>query len=198
MLAAMYHKGDHGEYCHALKRESRFILGLSCIFPEKEQQIQQYVTIATGTRLSAQNIFFFVGKNFLFHVTMTKKVADRGFLAFWPFESERKFRRKRKNAAKNLKFDKNWVLPSQTPWNIRMHRHHTSYYAGHRFPTINTDRFVIHRCEFSLFLNQTVLFICFITNLLPMQKLSLFRTLRNYSFIASTIASVKRHRVYES
>ncbi len=29
MLAAAYYKGDRGEYCHTLKWESRFILGLN-------------------------------------------------------------------------------------------------------------------------------------------------------------------------
>ncbi len=45
------------------------------------------------------------------------------------------------------------------PWNVRMY-HHTSYYADHRFPIINTNHFVIHCCEFYLFLNRTVLFQC--------------------------------------
>ncbi len=39
---------------------------------------------------------------------MMKKVADQGFLTFWPFENEQKLRRKRKNAAKNQKFGKRW------------------------------------------------------------------------------------------
>ncbi len=56
-------------------------------------------------RVSVPKIgFFFVGKNLLLHVVMMKKVAHRGFLAFWPYEQ--KFRRKRKNTAKNLKFGK--------------------------------------------------------------------------------------------
>ncbi len=38
-------------------------------------------------------------------MVMMKKVTDRGFLAFWPFENEQKFRRKRKNGVKNLKFN---------------------------------------------------------------------------------------------
>ncbi len=52
---------------------------------------------------------------------------------------------------KNLKFRKKWVLPSQIPWNVQTYYHHTSYYVGHRFPIINTNRFIIHRCEFYLF-----------------------------------------------
>ncbi len=163
------------------------------------------VTIATETRLSARNLFFFffffVGKNLFLHMVM-KKVADRGFLAFWPFENERKFRRNRKNAAKNLIFGKKWVSTttgtSIKPWSVRTYHHHTRYYADHQFPIINTNRFVIHNCEFYLFLNRTAPFICIMTNLSPMRKLSLFQTLRNYNFIASTIASVRRHRVYES
>ncbi len=137
---------------------------------------------------------------------MMKKVADRGFLAFWPFENERKLRGKCKNVTKSLKFDKKWVSTtfgtSTEPWNVRMyhhhHHHHANYYADHRFPfpVINTNPFVIHCCEFHLFLSRTVLIICFMTNLSPMRKLSLFRTLQNYNFIASTIASVKRHRVW--
>ncbi len=128
-----------------------------------------------------------------------KKVADRDFLAFWVFENEQKFRRKRKNAAKSQKFGKNWVSTTTgtsltKPWNIRMYHHHTSYDADHRFPISNTNRFVIYRCEFYLFLNETVLSICFITNRLSMRKLFLFGTLRNYTFIVNTIASVKRRR----
>ncbi len=114
--------------------------------------------------------FFYVRKNLLLHMVMMKKVGDRGFLTFWPCENEWKFRRKRKNAAKNLKFGKKWVLPSQTFWNVRTYHYHISYYADHRFPIINSNRFIIHWCEFYLFLNRTVLFICFMTNLSPMQK----------------------------
>ncbi len=58
-------------------------------------------------RLGVQNqflLFFFVSKILL--LLMMEKVADRGFLAFWPFEDEQNFRRKCKNAAKNLKFGK--------------------------------------------------------------------------------------------
>ncbi len=143
-------------------------------------------------------VFFLVEKNFLLHMVMMKKVADRGFLTFWLYENERKFRKKRKNVAKNLKFGKKWVLPFQTPWNGRTYHHHTSYYTDHRFPIINTNHFVIHSREFYLFPNQTVLFICFMTNLSLMWKLSFFQTLQNYNFIASTIASVKWHRVYQS
>ncbi len=46
------------------------------------------VTIATEMHLSAQNQFFLVGKNLLLHLAMLKKVADRGFLTFWPIENE--------------------------------------------------------------------------------------------------------------
>ncbi len=49
------------------------------------------------------------------------------------------------------------------PWNVRTYHYHTSYYTDHRFPIINTNHFVIHRCEFYLCLNWTVLFICFMT-----------------------------------
>ncbi len=62
------------------------------------------MTVAIETRLSTQNKFFLCRKESPLHVAMIKEVADRGFHAFWPFDSERKFRRKRKNAAKNLKF----------------------------------------------------------------------------------------------
>ncbi len=134
------------------------------------------MTIATEICLSAQNWFFFF---------IMKKVADRGFLAFSPFENERKFRRKRKDDAKNLKFSKKWVSTTTgtsptKPWNVRTyHYHRTSYYMDHWFSIINTNHFIIHHCEFYLFLNRTVLFICFMTNLSPMRKLSLFWTLRN-------------------
>ncbi len=72
--------------------------------------------------------FFFVGKNLLLHAMMMKKFADRGFLPFWQFKNERKFRRKRKNTAKNVKFSKKWVLTttntsSTKPWNIRTYHH---------------------------------------------------------------------------
>ncbi len=39
-------------------------------------------------------------------MVMMKKVADRDFLAFRPFENERKFRENRRNDAKNLKFER--------------------------------------------------------------------------------------------
>ncbi len=153
------------------------------------------MTIATETCFSAQNIFFLsCRKNLFLHVVMMEQVTDWGFLAFCLFENEQKFRRKCKNTIKNLKFGKKWVFPSQIFWNVRTYHHHTSYYANLRFPIINTNHFVIHRCEFYLFLNRTVLFICFVTNLSSMQKLSLFQKLRKYNFIAS----VKRHRVYKS
>ncbi len=107
----------------------------------------------------APKIGFFFGKNL--HVVMMKKVTDRGFLAFWPFENEWKFRRKRKNAAKNLKFGKKWLSTTGTsptkPWNVWTYPHHTSYCADRQSPIINTNCFIIHRCEF--------LFICFRTNL---------------------------------
>ncbi len=164
------------------------------------------MTIATETRLSAQNRFylFFLSEKISSYMRWWwKKVTNRGFLAFWPFENERKFRRKRKNAAKNLKFGKMWVsittgTSPTKPWNARMYHHQSSYYMDHRFLIINTNRLVIHHCEFYFFLNRTVLFICFMTSLSPMRKLSLFRTLRNYNFIVSTIASLKWHRVYKS
>ncbi len=159
------------------------------------------ISVATETRLSPK-IFFFLSEK-VSYTWWWWKVTDPGFLAFWPFENERKFRRKRRNAAKNLKFGKKWVLTTTCtsptkPWNVRMYHYHTSYYADHRFPIINTSRFVIHRCEFYLFLNRTVWFICFMTNLSPMRKLSLSRTLRNYNIIESAIASMKRHHIYES
>ncbi len=130
------------------------------------------------TSRNAQNQFFsFVRKYLLLHMVMKKKkITDWGFLAFWLFENEWKFWRKRKNDAKNLKFGKKWVstttgTPPTKPWNVRTyHHHHTSYYVDHQFPIINTNRFVIHCCKFYFFLNWTVLFICFTVNLLPMQN----------------------------
>ncbi len=99
------------------------------------------VTIATKMCLSARprSFFFCVGKNLLLPVVMMKKVTNRGFLAFWPFENERKFIRKQKNSAKNLKFGKKWVLPFQALWNVRLYHHHTSYYTDHLFPIININ-----------------------------------------------------------
>ncbi len=125
-------------------------------------------------RVLAPKIVFFRWKKFISLHVMMKKVTDRGFLAFWTFENERKFRRKLKNGPKNLKFRKKWVLLFQTPSDVRIYHHHTSYYTDHQFPTITTNRLVIHR-EFYLFLNQTVLFICSMNNLSPMRKLSLFQ-----------------------
>ncbi len=52
---------------------------------------------------------------------------------------------------------------STKPWNVRTYHYHTSYYADHQFPIINTNHLVIHRCEFYLCLSWTVLFICFMT-----------------------------------
>ncbi len=136
--------------------------------------------------------FLFVGKNLLLHMVMLEKVADRGFLAFWPFENEWKFRKCVKlpqkiwNLAKSKYYPPrhHWAAPlyssctahhsiSNTsattgasptkPWNVWMHHYHTSYYLDHRFPIINTNHFAIHRSEFYPRLNWTVLFICFMT-----------------------------------
>ncbi len=132
--------------------------------------------------------FFLSGKNLFLHLVMMKKVVDRGFLAFWPLKSEWKFRRKCKNTVENQKFSKKWVSTTTgvctKPWNVRTYQHHTNYYTDHQYPIINTNCLVIHYCDFYLFLNRTVLFICFTTNLSSLQKLSLFRTLRNYNFIS--------------
>ncbi len=136
--------------------------------------------------------FFFVGKNLLLHVVMLENVADRGFLAFWPFENEWKFRKSVKSTQKIWNLAKSEYYPPRhngavplyllctachsisntstttgtsptTPWNVRKYHYHTSNYADHQFPIINTNRFIVHRCEFDLYLNWTVLFICFIT-----------------------------------
>ncbi len=126
-------------------------------------------------------------------MVMLEKVADRGFLAFWPFENEWKFRKSVKlpqkiwNLAKSEYYPPrhHWAAPLYSlctarhsisnasttttgtsptkPWNARVYYYHTSYYADHQFPTINTNHFVIHRCEFYLCLNWTVLFICLMT-----------------------------------
>ncbi len=84
----------------------------------------KFVTIVTEMRLSTQNWFFFGQEKSLFtRADDEKSRADRGFLAFLSFENERKFRRKRKNVVKNLKFSKKWVStrigksPTK-PWNI--------------------------------------------------------------------------------
>ncbi len=64
-------------------------------FHQNRALYTKYVTIATETRLRAQNqfflfclFFFFVGRNLLLHMVMLEKVTDQGFLAFWPFENE--------------------------------------------------------------------------------------------------------------
>ncbi len=123
-------------------------------------------------------------------MVILEKVTNWGFLAFWPFENEWRFRKSLKlpqkiwNLAKSEYYPPRqyWAAPlyssctachliSNTsttgtspikPWNVRTYHYHTSYYADHRFPIINTNHFVIHRCEFYLHLNWTVLFICFI------------------------------------
>ncbi len=135
--------------------------------------------------------FFFVGKNLLLHMVMLEKVADRGFLSFWPFENEWKFRKRVKlpqkiwNLAKSEYYPPrhHWAVPlyssctachlisntsttgtsTTKPWNVRTYHYHTSYYTDHGFPIINTNCFVIHLCEFYLCLNWTVLFVCFMT-----------------------------------
>ncbi len=155
------------------------------------------MTIAPETRLSTQNQFFFfwlffVGKNLFLDMVMLEKVTNRGFLAFWPFENECKFKRNVKLSQKIWNLAKSeyypprhhWAVPLHSsctarhsisntstttgtsltkPWNVRTYHYHTSYYVDHRFPIMNTNRFVIHRCEFCLCLNWTVLFICFMT-----------------------------------
>ncbi len=118
-------------------------------------------------------------------MVMLEKVADRGFLAFWLFENEWKFRRsvqlpqKIWNLAKSEYYSPrhHWAAPlyslctayhsisntstttttsiSAKPWNVWTYHYHTSYYADHRFPIINTNHFVIDRCEFYLRVNLT-------------------------------------------
>ncbi len=123
--------------------------------------------------------------------TMLETVADWGFLAFLPFENERKFRKIVKlpqkfwNSAKSKYYPPryHWAVPlyswytvchsisntstttgtSTKPWNVRTYHYHTSYYADHWFPIINTNCFFVYHCEFHLRLNWTVLFICFTT-----------------------------------
>ncbi len=151
---AVFHKAFiRKTLCITFRKTSLFKTNLIGIF-----------TQTTGVKLltqmwllSQKHFFLFCRKNLLLHMVMMKKVADRGFLAFWPFDNVWKFRKKCKSAAKNLKFGKKWVLPSQTLWNVWTYHHHTSYYMDHRFPIINTNQFVIHSCEFYLFLNRTVL-----------------------------------------
>ncbi len=154
------------------------------------------MTITTETRLSAQNRFF-----------LSEKISS--YTWWWrkksPIEVSSHFSHLKmsENLEGSVKMLKKWVsattgtCPTKS-WNVRTYHYHTSYYVDHRFPIIKTNRFVIYRCDFYLFLNRTVLFICFMTNLSPMRKLFFFRTLRIYNFIACTIASVKRHRVYKS
>ncbi len=115
--------------------------------------------------------FFFVGKNLLLRMVVLEKVANRGFLALRPFKDNKKH----KIAAKSEYYPPrhHWTEPfyssctvrhsiSNTsttgtsptkPLNIRTYQYHTSYYADHRFSIINTNRFVIKRCEFYLCLN---------------------------------------------
>ncbi len=130
--------------------------------------------------------------NLLLQMVMLEKVSDRGFFAFWPFENAWKFRKSVKLPQKIWNLAKSeyyiprhqWaallystctachsILNTSTttgtsptkPWNIQTYHYHTSYYADHRFPIINTNRFVIHHCEFYFCLNWTGLFICFVT-----------------------------------
>ncbi len=126
-------------------------------------------------------------------MVMLEKVADWGFLAFWPFENEWKFRKSVKLPQKIWNLIKSEYYPPRQHWaarycilfvlppplisntstttgtspikprNIWTYHYHTSYYADHQFPIINTNHFVIHHCEFYLCLNWTVLFICFMT-----------------------------------
>ncbi len=136
--------------------------------------------------------FFFVGKNLLLLMVMLEKVVDRGFLAFWPFENEWKFRKSVKLSQKIWNLAKSEYYPPRHYWaaplyssctahhsilnistttgtsptklrNVRMYHYHTSYYVYHWIPIININCFVIHHCEFYLHLNWTGLFICFMT-----------------------------------
>ncbi len=107
--------------------------------------------------------FFFVGKNLLLHMVTLKKVADRDFLAFLPFENEWKFRKSVKLPQKIWNLTKSeyypprhhWAAPlyssctpchsiSNTstttntpptkPWNIQTYHYHTSYYGQSPIP----------------------------------------------------------------
>ncbi len=137
-------------------------------------------------RLSAQNCFFFVRKNLL-HVVMMKKVIDWGFLAFWPFENEWKFRRKMLqkiwNSAKS-EYQQQLVHLLLNPGMyeciiiIQVTMRITD--SPLLIPAASSSIVV----NFNLFLNWTIRFICFMTSLSPMRKLFLFRTLLNYYFIA--------------
>ncbi len=106
-------------------------------------------------------------------MVMLEKIADRGFLAFWLFENEWKFRKSVKLTQKIWNLAKSEYYPlrhhgaaplyssctachsisnistttgtsATKPWNVRMYHYHTSYYTDHRFPIINTNRFVIY------------------------------------------------------
>ncbi len=173
---------------------------------------------------------------------MLEKVTDRSFFAFWPFENEWKFRKNVKLMQKSEIWQKVNIIPPDTiglchcilrvpppphlilntstttdtstkPCYVRMYHYHTSYCADHQFPIINTNSFVIHRCEFYLCLNWTVLFICFMTEhengtifmnpnqlRIPQKKLQknsrrsflILGCMKKYSTIFIGICSVKR------
>ncbi len=113
-------------------------------------------------------------------MVMLEKVADRGFLIFWPLENE--LPQKIWNLAKSEYHPPrhHWAAPlhssctachlisnktttdtSTKPWTVQTYQYHTSYYTDHKFPIINTNRFVIHHYEYYLCLNWTVLFLLF-------------------------------------
>ncbi len=59
MLAAVYHKGDHGEYCLILKWESRFTLGLNAAkitnYIKKIVQIESIKNWISYTKVSERS-----------------------------------------------------------------------------------------------------------------------------------------------
>ncbi len=140
----------------------------------------------------ATKFFFLLEKNLLLHMVMMKKVADRGFFAFWPFENDRKFRRKRKNA-----FEIRQKVSIALPDTLECTDISSSYkllcgspiphykYQPLRQPLSWILSLYKSNSSVHLFHDQFV----------TMRKLSLFQTLWNYNFIASTTTSVKWHRV---
>ncbi len=145
--------------------------------------------------------FFFWKKISSYTWWWWKKLPIEVFLAFWPFENERKCRRNCKNATKI------WNL-AKSEYQQRLVHFLLNPETYKRIIIIQVSTWITNfplliptlssSCEFYFFLIQTVPFICFMTNLSPMRKLSLFRALRNYNFIVNAIASVKWHCVYKS
>ncbi len=75
---------------YVLQKSSLFLI-ITLIWASVHTFEYKYMWLLPQKCVLAPRIsFFFVWKNLLLYVVMLEKVADRGFLTFWPFENKRK------------------------------------------------------------------------------------------------------------